>query len=163
MFTLFDLNKNGLHDQQDVLMMADGYNPLFLLIAEVDMTVLWEKMYVCALLDGQQINSTLLQTCLADLGQVGCVAQITVLCAAFLPIFDTNFDTQIEEAEYKFFFSNLKLPENVIDAAWPLFQGSSTGKITLAQFTYPWANHFFATSCATDPFNFLLGPVNVNA
>jgi hypothetical protein len=170
MFKLFDLNKNLVHDLNDIQLMAAGYKGLLKVVVAADVFVLFAKMYPCAVLDINlpslsisPLNSTVLQKCLADLGQAGAAAQITALCALFFPIFNINpIDLVMEQAEYTFFFSNLQLDAGVIAAAWPLFNPVN-GAITLAQFTYPWAWHFFYTSSPTDPFNQLLGPlVNFN-
>jgi hypothetical protein len=171
MFTMFDLNNNGLHDQPDVNMMVAGYASYGLIreaLTSADMTALFAKLFACSVASvvsptlqvGRMYpqNATLLQTCLADLGQTGVGVQIGALCVLFFPVFDTNVDLLIEQAEYEFFFTNLKLPLAVPQAAWPLFNPNSNNQINLAQFTAMWVK-FFTTSNQADAWNGLLGPI----
>jgi hypothetical protein len=162
LFMGFDLNTNGLHDDDDVQRLSTAYASWGKTKQDqvtATENAMWNTLYMNAP-PGAPLNASTLILCLSSLPEWNMIKDVKTYAPMYFQVIDTSNDNLLELTEYSFFFSIFKLPQDVINAAFNTFSnGGAT--ITQDQYIAGW-KEYFTTSVATDPFNSILGPLNYN-
>jgi hypothetical protein len=160
LFNGFDLNHNGLHDNDDTKQLAAAYasagfvlDPV--LIAGVE-TLMWAKVYLNNVQNAPLNNVTAIK-CLSSAGLVQMIADVASFAPCYFKIIDTNNNLLIDFNEYSFFFNLFGLSTDVMQAAYNTFSSSNgaTG-ITLTQYVKGWMQ-YYTTTDPNNAYNNILG------
>jgi hypothetical protein len=164
-FTLYDMNKDGIQNQTDVNLLANGYQtnpPTFTSTAKVAqvtgiLTGTWFKLYINKP-SGATTNVKTLIKCVSDLGYADAVLSAAFCSPMFLMIYDTNSDGVIEKSEFQFFFNLLGMSSSAITTSFNTLDTDKSGTVSSTENINGWVD-FFSTSNPTDKYNILLGPL----
>jgi hypothetical protein len=159
LFNGFDLNRNGLHDNDDTNLLADAYVKKGFIwqtvVAGIE-TLMWAKVYLNNVQNAPLNNVTAIN-CLSSAGLAQMKLDVLSFAPCYFKIIDTNNNLLIDFNEYSFFFNLFGLSTDVMQAAYNTFSSSNgaTG-ITLTQYINGWMQ-YYTTTDPNNAYNNILG------